>query len=92
MPALTFLPYGHLGWGPPGHQRQRPGGGRRQRRWKRFVYDTVNSTASTWTFCGDDGGWVYGVSNSGQVVGTDMPAGTAYLWTSAGAERSRFRA
>jgi hypothetical protein len=49
-----------------------------------FAYNTVSKTASTWTTTSGDGGWTFGVDDSGQVVGTDMSAGTGYLWTSAG--------
>ena len=49
-----------------------------------FAYDTVSKTASTWTTSSGDGGWAYGVNNLGQVVGSDIPADTGYLWTAAG--------
>ncbi len=49
-----------------------------------FAYNTVSKTASTWTTSSGDGGWAFGVNNQGQAVGTDISAGTGYLWTAAG--------
>ena len=51
-----------------------------------FAYNTATQTAATWSTTSGDGGWMYGISNSGTVVGTDIAGGTGYLWTAAGGE------